>query len=469
MKLAVAVLHCCALTLIAWIVDARPLCAQGSKGVCMIEVRDRENSFPVPLVELKTVNGVRFVSDNAGVIAMDAHELFDQETYFGVSSPGYEATKDGFGFAGVRVIPRAGEKLVVYVQRTSIAKRLGRLTGSGLYHESQRCGRHLDWKDDPWVGCDSVQMTIYGGKPFWSWGDTSFQNYPLGNFAMSGARTTGVPVTQTAPPIMPRYALFLNEKGRTKGIAPISGPGPTWLTGYAALKDRTGNEHLVAIYRKIEKPMNTYELGLCEWNATTETFERVKVLWSKSMNTEEPKVVPSGHTVIDRSTPKPTLLFGDPFPTFRCEATYERWLDSSSWQAVESPQELLSANDEKVVPHSGSIAFHPYRKRWVAVFMQKFGKPSAFGELWYAESDHPTGPWGKAVKILSHENYTFYNPRLWGEFVEADSKLLLFEGTYTEQFANRPIPTPRYDYNQILYRIDLDDPKLAPAQVETKH
>lgn len=24
--------------------------------------------------------------------------------------------------------------------------------------------------------------------------------------------------------------------------------------------------------------------------------------------------------------------------------------------------------------------------------------------------------------------------------------------------------TPRYDYNQILYRLDLDDPALKPAQ-----
>ena len=31
------------------------------------------------------------------------------------------------------------------------------------------------------------------------------------------------------------------------------------------------------------------------------------------------------------------------------------------------------------------------------------------------------------------------------------------------QFANKPEPTPRYDYNQILYRLDLDDPALEPA------
>ena len=80
-----------------------------------------------------------------------------------------------------------------------------------------------------------------------------------------------------------------------------------------------------------------------------------------------------------------------------------------------------------------------------------------FGEVWYAEADSPTGPWGKAVKVLSHNNYTFYNPRLHAELTPSKSPLLLFEGTYTQTFADRPLPTPRYDYNQILYRLDLDD------------
>jgi hypothetical protein len=96
--------------------------------------------------------------------------------------------------------------------------------------------------------------------------------------------------------------------------------------------------------------------------------------------------------------------------------------------------------------------------------METFGEPSAFGEVWYAEADSPFGPWGPAVKILSHKNYSFYNPRLHPEFTPADSPILLFEGTYSQTFANRPEPTPRYDYNQIMYRLDLDDPKLAPAQ-----
>ena len=41
--------------------------------------------------------------------------------------------------------------------------------------------------------------------------------------------------------------------------------------------------------------------------------------------------------------------------------------------------------------------------------------------------------------------------------------MLFFEGTYTKEFARHAAPTPRYDYNQILYRLDLDDPGLAAA------
>jgi hypothetical protein len=114
------------------------------------------------------------------------------------------------------------------------------------------------------------------------------------------------------------------------------------------------------------------------------------------------------------------------------------------------------------------MTWNPFRKRWVTVFMQAYGKPSGFGELWYAEADSPTGPWGKAVKVLSHENYTFYNPRLHPEFTSPSSPILLFEGTYTAEFANHASPTPRYNYNQVLYRLDLDDPMLAPAKEKTE-
>jgi hypothetical protein len=67
------------------------------------------------------------------------------------------------------------------------------------------------------------------------------------------------------------------------------------------------------------------------------------------------------------------------------------------------------------------------------------------------------------VKVLSHQNYTFYNPKLHPMFASPDSPMLFFEGTYTIQFSDAKRATPRYDYNQLLYRLDLDDSRLGPA------
>src|SRR5207237_2155347 len=38
---------------------------------------------------------------------------------------------------------------------------------------------------------------------------------------------------------------------------------------------------------------------------------------------------------------------------------------------------------------------------------------------------------------------------------------IFFEGTYSHTFSGSPEPTPRYDYNQVMYRLDLADPRLA--------
>jgi len=149
----------------------------------------------------------------------------------------------------------------------------------------------------------------------------------------------------------------------------------------------------------------------------------------------------------------------------RMSATFEAWEDPATWEVLKPQATLVSASDGAAVkPHSGSIAWNEYRGRWVTVFMEAFGKPSAFGEIWYAEAPAPTGPWGKAVKVLSHRNYTFYNPRLHPELTPAKSPVLLFEGTHSQTFADHPVPTPRYDYNQVLYRLDLDNAALRGAQ-----
>jgi len=249
-------------------------------------------------------------------------------------------------------------------------------------------------------------------------------------------------------------------------VAKMPGSGPTWVSGYVSLPDKTGTPRLVGTYIKVKPPMDAYECGLCVWNDETANFERHRVLWTKSDATPKQPLAPEGHPAFWKDeNGKEWLLFGNPLPKLRCPPTFEAWEDPKQWEALKPQEYLAAANGSaRVKPHTGSIAWNSYRKRWVTVFMEAFGKPSAFGELWYAEASSPTSTWGPAVKVLSHDNYTFYNPRLHPEFTPADSPILIFEGTYTMQFANHPPPTARYDYNQVLYRLDLDDPALRPAQ-----
>jgi hypothetical protein len=435
--------------------------------LCRIEVVEKGSSWPVPLVELRTVNNIRFITDNAGVIAFDLPELMGHETWFTVLGHGYEVPADGLGSRGVRLKPQPGKTLQVEVTRTIIARRLGRVTGGGLFAESQKLGQELDWRESGIVGCDTIQNAVHRGRLFWLWGDTDVPEYPLGIFDGTSATTGLQPLATFEPPLRLKLDYFTNQAGAPRGIAKMPGDGPTWITGYVSLPDKSGTSRLVAAYMKIRHSLEVYRWGLCVWDDDSSNFKLLRELWTKSDANPRAPSVPEGHPNFWKDdTGKEWVLFGNPFPTLRCPATFEAWQDQSTWEKLEPQRQLLSANGKAVKPHSGSIAWNPWRKRWVAVFMENFGKPSDFGEIWYAEADKPTGPWGAAVKVLSHENYTFYNPRLHPEFTADNSPILIFEGTYTRQFANHPAPTPRYDYNQILYRLDLDDPALKPAHAK---
>jgi hypothetical protein len=161
-----------------------------------IQVIDSVTGRGIPLVELETVNALRFVTDNAGRVAFHEPGLMGREVFFNVRSHGYEAQKDGFGISGAKVTPRAGQVSVIKLTRRNVAERLCRLTGEGLYRDSVLLGYKPPLPDplNPGqvAGQDSIQATVYRDRVYWFWGDTSRMNYPLGLFRMAGA-TTPVP------------------------------------------------------------------------------------------------------------------------------------------------------------------------------------------------------------------------------------------------------------------------------------
>src|SRR5262249_7055479 len=156
-----------------------------------ITVVDEETGRGVPLVELRTVNQLRYYTDSNGVVAFHEPGLMGQRVFFFVGSHGYEFAKDGFGFRGKALDVTEGGSATLKIKRLNIAERLYRVTGAGIYAESVLTGQPVPLRrpvlDGLVLGSDSVLNAVYRGKVWWFWGDTNQPAYPLGNFHTPGA------------------------------------------------------------------------------------------------------------------------------------------------------------------------------------------------------------------------------------------------------------------------------------------
>jgi hypothetical protein len=475
-----------------------------------IEVVDEKTGRGVPLVELRTVNSVRYYTDSGGVVALDEPSLKNRKVFFFVESHGYELPPDGFGMHGRALEVKPGGKVTLKVRRQNIAERLYRLTGEGIYRDSLLVGRKPPVRQPllnaEVFGQDSVQNTIYQGKLFWMWGDTSRISYPLGNFSMSGATTLLPGKGGLDPSRGVDLEYFKADTGFAREMAPVPGPGPTWLGGLVVLPEG-GKDRLFATYVKIKNQLETYERGLVR-------FEDEKGQFAPAVKFPlDMPIFPTGHTTKRKDGGTEYVYFGDPFPLVRVRADAAALRDPARYEAytclkegtrveagevdrdargavryawrLKTPpvnpedQEVLirkgrlkreealfrfrdPENGKPVVIHRGTVNWNAYRKRWIMI-AGEIGGTSMLGEVWYAEANDPLGPWEAARKIVTHKQYSFYNPAQHPEFDQEGGRLVYFEGTYTNSFSGNPDQTPRYDYNQVMYRLDLSDPRLAPA------
>jgi hypothetical protein len=463
-----------------------------------IRVIDGATGRGVPLVELIAVNHLRFVTDNAGRIAFNEPGLMGREVFFTVRSHGYEVKKDGFGFSGVKITPRAGQVSEIKITRRNSAERLCRLTGEGRYRDTVLLGlkppRAESANPGLVAGQDSVQAVPYRGEIYWFWGDTQRMDYPLGLFRTSGARTP-IPTSKFEPADGIPFNYFTGKSGFARAMMPLPErpQGVIWIDGVCVVPDEKGTEKLVAHYSRRKGLAEQLEQGIA-------VFDDDKALFvaAKDLPLTETWRFPHGHPEVVTQSGEKWLLSGNPALTVRVPAKYEAVLDPKQyesltcagqeaqagskpvwrWQAALPPMgsdaevKLVKAGKlkaeqarfypvnsadsaERVRLHSGTVHWNAYRKKWIMLAGQIGGKSSNLGEVWYAEADHPTGPFLTATKVATHDRQSFYN-LCHHAFLDRDGgRVIHFEGTYTSDFSGNPDKTPRYEYNQILYRLDL--------------
>jgi len=395
---------------------------------------------------------------------------------------------------------RAGSA-TIKIKRLNIAERLYRVTGEGIYHDSLLTGRPVPLKQPALngqvMGQDTVIATPYRGKIYWFWGDTERASYPLGNFAASGATSEWPGRGGLDPGVGVDLTYFVDASGFSKGMCPNFGPGLQWIEGVMTVPDESGHERLVARVSSQKGLAPAYAWHLAVFNDEKEVFES-KVRWE----------ITEGH---DSSHPFHARVGGVEYlylyPNLRVRAELASLSDLKSYEAFTcvagdgrinaAPTTIdrrtdggpcyewkagadrlhpgrvrqmianaaLKADESWIQLHDletgapieagrGSAYWNEFRQRWVMLIS------SQPGEVWFAEGDTPVGPWVYARRIVSHDNYNFYNPTQQPFFDQEGGRRIYFEGTYTASFSAAKEKTPRYDYNQMLYRLALDDERL---------
>ncbi|MCC9645140.1 hypothetical protein LOC71_22910 [Rhodopirellula sp. JC740] len=473
-----------------------------------IRVVDQETGRGVPLVELRTTDENRYFTDSNGYVAFNEPGLMNRAIWFEVHSWGYESPRGPFDLPGLTLQTTPGTEQSIRIRRINVAERFYRQTGVGIYRDSMLLGKSVPPMaknlNADIAGCDSVQTAFYRGKMRWFWQDTDQIGFGLGNYNMTGA--TSPSPQQINPDLGIEFQYFTREDSPfARPMVSIENAEqlPIWVDGLMVVKDSTGRERLVGRSVAARKDFSVARSCLLIYDDTAEQFRHLRDL---PLPTES-KRFPHEHPALVAEGEEQYFYIGCP-PNIRVQASFEAVTDLGRyegltcllpdgsvdrtaagqvrfrWEAEADPvtqeevRRLLAENQATgaEVPFAlfdvesgrsidcarGSIAWNPHWKVWTMLFCER-GGDSFLGEVWFSTANSPAGPWLHCQKVATHaragQDMNFYNPMQHAELMRGNGRFVYFEGTFVNTFAAASVPVPRYNYNQLMYRLDLDDPR----------
>ncbi len=477
----------------------------------LIRVFDATSDRGVPLIELQSPQS-SYVTDSNGLISLDPKAdpaLFSGTVFFTVFGHGYQLV-DPQSQGGVNLSPGANGYAEIEVEQRpdQVAHRLYRITGAGIYRDSVLADIATPLRNPTLQarisGTDWVQSTTYRNNIYRLTADTLSIDGGT-NFRVTGGYSP-LPAFGGMDPdlgVEPTYILD-DDKGFTKQLAhePTmpNPPGYTnllvWTDGLWTVPE--SGEQMYASYRMVDSLSDPIERGIMHFRHIWSDFKKSLIF------TDQHLIQPDGHSYYWWHDGSEYIYF---YNTVRIPRNATAVLDPSTYQAFTAlqqdsvsaldrdgqgnliyswksntpliTQEMIDAGlgltpDESILGHfcdpdtgfepqvheNGSTAWNHYRNRFVRVISEVWSSTSLIGEQWIAEGDTPFGPWVYARKIVTHDDYSFYNPRHHYFLDKQDGREIFFEATYSNFFTSSE-KTPGYDYNQIMYKLDLADERVV--------
>jgi hypothetical protein len=413
-----------------------------------------------------------------------------------------------------------GKSQIIELTRTNLAERLYRITGRDIYLDTVRLG-HPAPISNPLgsgmvTGQDSVQPAVYQDRLFWFWGDTNRLSYPLGLFRTAGAVSDLPAKGGLDPSLGIDLNYFIKDDGFARAMVEVPDKeGVVWIHGVCVVPDDQNRQRMVAQYSRRPGLADALEQGLVLWNDDRAIFEVLDVI-----DLSESWRIVRDHPIRHAEDSVEYLCFGNPFPVTRVPSDLSAVRDRNAYESFTCREELsvptvteqqlassrpqrdaagqlvwnwrkappVTQHDERrwlkqglikieeahylpldadfperiVEMHSGTVQWNAHRKRWVMIAIEQGldkSSPSFLGEVFYSEAASPQGPFRKALKVATHPKQSFYNPCHHPFFDQNEGRTICFEGTYCNTFTNSPA-TPRYNYNQLMYRLDLTHSRI---------